>query len=360
MIAVRIKHLRRVRSKGKTYWYHRLTGERLPDDENERLRRVLEINMETEAPSRRVKVGSVEALANVYRASGAFKQLADSTQHNYATRLRQICDLWGDFPIASIQRKHVIAMQDRHADTPATADRLVMVLRVLLAFAMDREYRADNPAKGVKKLRRPRDVEGHTPWPDWATDKFLTAHDGAVMGLAAALGLYTGQRKGDVLRMRWSDITAGRISVRQGKTGTRLEIPLHSQLAAVLAQHKPRSPMILTTGRGRPFTGSNFRNHFRKAIEAAGLQDLGLSFHGLRYAAADQLAELGCSLKEIASITGHKSLAMLAKYTAGADQRRLSGAAIERWDKHSKNAKVENHPDGSGKSDAKRLKDGGF
>ncbi|MHA1108569.1 MAG: hypothetical protein ACTSQV_05560, partial [Alphaproteobacteria bacterium] len=80
----------------------------------------------------------------------------------------------------------------------------------------------------------------------------------------------------------------------------------------------------------------------------------------LRYAAADQLAELHCSLKEIAAITGHQSLAMLAKYTRGADQRRLSGAAIERWDEHSRNAKVENRPDGTGKPKAKGLKNGTF
>ena len=88
------------------------------------------------------------------------------------------------------------------------------------------------------------------------------------------------------------------------------------------------------------------------------MRDLGLSYHGMRYAAADQLAELGCSLKEIAAITGHQSLAMLAKYTKGADQRRLSGAAIERWEEHAKNAKVENRADKTGKPSAKGLKSG--
>ncbi|MCZ6773322.1 MAG: tyrosine-type recombinase/integrase, partial [Proteobacteria bacterium] len=50
--------------------------------------------------------------------------------------------------------------------------------------------------------------------------------------------------------------------------------------------------------------------------------------HGLRYTAAARLAEAGCSLKEIASITGHKSLAMIEKYSREADQKRLAGAAI--------------------------------
>ncbi len=39
---VRLKHVKRVRSKGRTYWYHQLTHERLPDDREVRAARVLE------------------------------------------------------------------------------------------------------------------------------------------------------------------------------------------------------------------------------------------------------------------------------------------------------------------------------
>ena len=69
-------------------------------------------------------------------------------------------------------------------------------------------------------------------------------------------------------------------------------------------------------------------------MKAAGL--VGMTFHGLRYTAAAKLAEAGCSLKEIASITGHKSLAMIEKYTRDADQERLSGAAIIAWENASR------------------------
>ena len=82
---------------------------------------------------------------------------------------------------------------------------------------------------------------------------------------------------------------------------------------------------------------------------------LGLSFHGLRYAAAGQLAEMGVSLKGIAAITGHKSLSMLQRYTRGAEQRALGDAAILRWEEHAENAKLENRPPKVGKRKAKVL-----
>jgi hypothetical protein len=41
-----------------------------------------------------------------------------------------------------------------------------------------------------------------------------------------------------------------------------------------------------------------------------------------------RLAESGASTKQIASISGHKTLQEIERYTAAADQRRLSRGAI--------------------------------
>ena len=56
----------------------------------------------------------------------------------------------------------------------------------------------------------------------------------------------------------------------------------------------------------------------------------GLNLHGLRKLAAVRLAEAGCSLHEIAAITGHESLAQVSLYTADVDQERLALAAVTR------------------------------
>ena len=359
MIAIYLKHLRRVRSKGRNYFYHRKTGERLPDDEGDRIRRVLEINQGLDKPSRRIGVGSVAAIVNQYLASPEYARLAEETKRTYRPRLNIIADLWGDVPIDDICRKHVFAFRDRFADNPTSADHFVVLIRNLLRFAVARGYREDNPAEGVPKITSARDVRSHRSWPDEAIEKFLAVHEGTMMGLALKLGLYTGQRGSDVLRMRWADIHEGRIEVRQSKTGTLLEIRLHSALRETLDKQEPVSPIILTTTTRRPFTTSNFRWHFGKAVKAAGLGGQRLTFHGLRYAAAGQLAELGVSIKGIAAITGHKSLALLQRYTSGADQKRLGDAAILRWDERAQNGKLENRDSETGKPKGKGLKTNG-
>jgi integrase len=68
---------------------------------------------------------------------------------------------------------------------------------------------------------------------------------------------------------------------------------------------------------------------FRSWCDAAGLPGHCV-FHGLRKAALTRLADAGCSVHEIAAISGHKSLKEVQHYTEKADQARLAKAAVER------------------------------
>jgi len=67
----------------------------------------------------------------------------------------------------------------------------------------------------------------------------------------------------------------------------------------------------------------------RSAIVAAGLPDR-CSSHGLRKAASRRLAEAGCTEKEIQAITGHVSLAEVARYTRAANQKKLARSAVRK------------------------------
>ena len=78
---------------------------------------------------------------------------------------------------------------------------------------------------------------------------------------------------------------------------------------------------------GAPFTAAGFGNWWRDRCDEAGLQHC--SFHGLRKAAATRLANAGCTAEQIKAITGHKSLAEVARYTKAADQQRLARQALQ-------------------------------
>jgi integrase len=78
---------------------------------------------------------------------------------------------------------------------------------------------------------------------------------------------------------------------------------------------------------GRPIKRATLTLIVRKAVESAGLPARCVP-HGLRKAIMRRLAETGSSAKEIASISGHRTLREIERYTAAADQARLSKSAM--------------------------------
>ena len=104
----------------------------------------------------------------------------------------------------------------------------------------------------------------------------------------------------------------GVLTIDQGKTEggeeAHLEIPVHPKLREIIdATPTVGVKTFLVTHFGKPYTAPGFGNWFRELCDAAECPDV--SAHGLRKATARRLAEIGCSANQIASITGHASLA---------------------------------------------------
>jgi integrase len=141
------------------------------------------------------------------------------------------------------------------------------------------------------------------------------------------LGVFTAQRRGDVVRIGRQHIRDGVLTVRQRKTGTTLAIPVHPELARIIDATPIGHLTLLTTKSGRSYSANNFSDQFRVWCDQAGLPQHCV-FHGLRKAAARRLAEAGCTAHEIAALTGHASLREVERYTKAADQARLAKAAL--------------------------------
>lgn len=80
--------------------------------------------------------------------------------------------------------------------------------------------------------------------------------------------------------------------------------------------------------RGRPFTATGLGHWFKKRCIKAGLPHC--CAHGLRKAFCRRKAEAGWTAHEIMSISGHKTLKEVERYTKAADQVRLARQAMKR------------------------------
>lgn len=183
-----------------------------------------------------------------------------------------------------------------------------------------------SPASGIEEVRYAKKTR--QPWPEEKIEAMREHATGRTLLLFELL-VDSGQRIGDVLRFRWSDLTDNGISVTQGKGGKALWVPLSQRTLALLDATQKRSVFILTNERA---TGAwSYRGAsqaLRNARVAIGAEDY--DAHALRHTKASQLATQGYYDETIAAITGHSSLAMVERYTASVRQIARAKKTVER------------------------------
>ena len=124
------------------------------------------------------------------------------------------------------------------------------------------------------------------------------------------IALYTGMRRSEIIKLTWKDINweKNNIQVRDTKNGENRNIPLFKALKRLLLNMKSDSP-----GQLFPITEHAVSVAFRRSVMRSNLPNI--SFHTLRHEAITRFFEQGLSIPEVAMISGHKSWAMLRRYT---------------------------------------------
>jgi integrase len=127
------------------------------------------------------------------------------------------------------------------------------------------------------------------------------------------LALETAMRRGEILNMRWRDISfeTRTLHIPITKNGHARTIPLSSGALAILR----------TLGDGGssgdehilPITHNAAKMGWKRLVKRAGLVDL--RFHDLRHEAISRFFERGLSVPEVALISGHRDPRMLFRYT---------------------------------------------
>lgn len=308
-VRVRLKGLHRATKKlanGQvvTYWYAWRGGPRLagqpgsPEFAAAHHEAVIQ-----KLPSR--VTGTLQDVINGYQASAAFRGLAERTQKDYGYCLRRIEAAFGDFPVTALSDKRTRGLFREWRDrismrSTRNADYLWAVLQRVLSWGLDGGLVDCNPC-----------TRGGRVYHGTRADKIWTAEDqdafmavaSPQMQLAFMLGVWTGQRQGDLLRLPWSSYEGGKIRLKQGKTGRRVAVPVAGPLKRLLELTPRRGPMMLTDRRGRPWVHRTFKYHF--SITRAKARITGLTFGDLRGTFVTRAAVRGATEPEIAAITGH-------------------------------------------------------
>ena len=322
-----LPYVRKKQGRNRIHWYFERAGERIPlpaPDAPD----FLEQYAIAKRGHRQVlpKGRTFKRLIAEYRAGPRWTRLAPRTRKDYEKILEWAEETFGDFPPDRMERRHIIRAQTENAERMRFANYIVQVLSVLFEQAIDLGWITHNPAKGIRLLKSEGE-DLHKPWPFELVEAYTeAAHFGSPARTVLELAVGTGQRIGDLLKMRWDHIDGEGIAVRQGKTKTALWIPFTPRLKAYLEGVPQKALTIIAAPDGRPmqyFAAAKAVMIIRKQVGAEAY-----TIHGWRYTAAAELAAAGASDEEVQAITGHKSRAMVVKY-AGAQRQRAHAASAQ-------------------------------
>lgn len=340
MTVVRIKGLKSYRhpKTGKLYTYHRATGTRLKAEPGTPafLAEVAALEAKAAGP-KKPAAGTLGLVVDAYRKSPAWAGLSQATRVSY-DRAFAVLEPIGAMPLTSLDRPFVVALQEKVFARRGRwmANYAVAVLSILSEYAMDRGWAKANPADGVKRLKAARDaVRANRPWTRQEAGAVMDALP-AYLRVPVALAMYGGFRKADVLKVTKTAVRDGLIEVATSKRGVLVRVPIHPELAAVLAAAPGHDAVTLAANQaGQPWTVSGYNSTFGKAIdrlEKAGTVEPGLTMHGLRHTLGTRLREAGADLDDIRRILGQKTLTMAQHYSETADTSERARAVVAKLD----------------------------
>lgn len=196
--------------------------------------------------------------------------LEPRTQKDYRSHLKKLGAVFGQMHPDDVKPRDI----GKFLDVPKgkiARNRIVGVLSAVYTKAVGRWYVADrNPCRGVERNKR----KARTRYVTDAEYRAFYAICNPRLQVAMDLALLTGQRQGDILKLRWSKVTKEGIEFKQGKTSKRLLVAMSDELEAVLNRaraflpHLPRE-YVLRTEKGSAYTENGFRAMWQRAMRRA-------------------------------------------------------------------------------------------
>lgn len=265
-----------------------------------------------------------------------------SHDHN-VQRWRGVLTFFGSATLSAVSPTRILEFRGAlHTSgmTPATVNLYLALLRTVLNYAVTAGYLQASPvrrfARGAYLLANPRPKRSppltneeatrllgvlRADWPQWhALFAFL---------------LFTGARRGEAAGLRWNDVDLERrlVTIRRSytsppKSGNERTVPITTDLAALLAEHRKRDSWGGPSVFPQPHTGEMLSPDARlakvmdAACSATGVRRMRI--HDLRHAHASLWLMAGGTLTDVQRNLGHSTPVLTAStYGHIADDHRV-------------------------------------
>jgi len=242
------------------------------------------------------------------------KKGADSEDYRIDSILKsRVCNT----KMSALSSAQLAAYRDERLEavSPSTVNRELNVISHAIEIAR-REWGIYMPENPVRLVRRPKAPRARDRRFVKDEEKRLLAEcrtksRNSYLLPVVQLAIETGMRQSEIVGLERSRIDTKKryLVLPDTKNGEQRTVPLSPQAIRVIKA-------LPASINGRLFPGLTteaVKRAFKRACKRAKIEDF--HFHDLRHEATSRLFELGLDIMEVASITGHKTLQMLKRYT---------------------------------------------
>lgn len=234
----------------------------------------------------------------------------------------RLVDGFGSMQIGAIRPRHIAAWVAAHDLGASIVSRDLAMLHAIFDSAEREEIIDSNPARRIERPKQPRRKwRLLEPREVPAVSKAFTDTRARRVFLTLAL---TGLRRSELERLCWGhlNLLEGTLRVVESKSeeGERL-IAVPPTLLRELTDQYAGTPykadsdyVFAHPQRGTQVDDKWYREHFRKALAAAGITDTVRTFHDMRHTALTNLAATGASPIAVMATAGHRSMQTTKRY----------------------------------------------
>ena len=247
-----------------------------------------------------------------------------NTANQYRLAAKKLTKMHAEFRAEDVTHSTIAEMMETLSKTPNMANRCLSVLRRVFHYATARKIVADNPVIGALRHKERK------------RERLLTLDELAAIYQASGprlrviidLSIRTGQRIGDVLKIRRADLSDSGIRFVQQKTGAKVLIPWTTELRETVERAKGlhqniRALTLLHNRRGKTPDYRTVREQWDKACKAAKIEDAHL--HDLRAMSATWARRQGLDAK---SLMGHTNATQTERYLRDRDATVANGPSF--------------------------------
>jgi integrase len=203
--------------------------------------------------------------------------------------------------------------------SPATINRYVAAAAALFTWCIKKRLTPKSwvtPCKGIEKIPENNEVVRFLS--DEERIALLNACKQSKwpkLYLLVALGITSGARKGELLRLRWKDIDFDRheATVHQTKNGDKKTLPLTASVMNELIKFRASDNQLIFASSIKPDIPYNHTSVWQEALQRARIKRFRL--HDLRHTCASYLARNGATLLEIGDVLGQRNLSVTKRYS---------------------------------------------